>query len=254
MADRIRTTQLAVEVIGVDPYHLTATGIATGPPTVNAPAFTQIHALTALGITTGPPTISIPATTGEHALEALGIATGEPTFNLPSLGQDHTLVALGIMTGPPVLSIPSISPQLMNEVDRTRWVYRNFRYHESVLELTVAAATVDWSYRMLADPRQIKFTSLHTGIVTAWDWDFGDGTNHSTVRNPQHQFEVPTGSDSAEFDVRLTINGAGPFEEKSITVFQLTVLPGANDLDAYTLTVEQANNMTAEQANNMTVT
>ena len=124
----------------------------------------------------------------------------------------------------------------------------------SLEELTVAAATVDWSYRMLADPRQIKFTSLHTGIVTAWDWDFGDGTNHSTVRNPQHQFEVPTGSDSAEFDVRLTINGAGPFEEKSITVFQLTVLPGANDLDAYTLTVDEANNMTVEQATNMTVT
>ena len=122
----------------------------------------------------------------------------------------------------------------------------------SLEELTVAAATVDWSYRMLADPRQIKFTSHHTGIVTAWDWSFGDGTPNSTVRNPQHQFEVPTGSDSAEYDVRLTIN-AGPFEEKTITVFQITVLPGPNDLDAYTLTVDQANNMTVEQATNMMV-
>lgn len=117
--------------------------------------------------------------------------------------------------------------------------------------LTVAAATVDWSYQMLADPRQIQFTSHHTGIVTAWDWSFGDGTPNSSVRNPQHQFEVVGAS--TEFDVRLTINGAS-FEEKTITVFNRTELPGPNDLDAFTLTVDEANNMTVEQASNMTVT
>ena len=132
------------------------------------------------------------------------------------------------------------------------WIYKQAtKPKPSLEELTVAAATVDWSYRMLADPRQIKFTSHHTGIVTVWDWSFGDGTPNSTVRNPQHQFEVV--GDSTEFDVRLTIDG-GLFEEKTITVFQLTALPGATDLDAYTLTIDEANNMTVEQANNMTVT
>jgi len=117
--------------------------------------------------------------------------------------------------------------------------------------ITVATAAADWSYKALADPRQIQFFSRHVGVVTSWDWSFGDGTPNSTLRDPSHQFEVV--GDSTEYDVRLTVN-AGPFEEKTITVFQLTVLPGPLDLDAYTLTVDQANNMTVEQATNMTVT
>ena len=121
----------------------------------------------------------------------------------------------------------------------------------AVKVITVATAAADWSYQMLADPRQIQFISRHVGVVTAWDWSFGDGTPNSTLRDPSHQFEVV--GDSTEYDVRLTIN-AGPFEEKAITVFQLTVLPGPDDLDVYTLTVDEANNMTVEQANNMTVT
>jgi PKD repeat protein len=132
-----------------------------------------------------------------------------------------------------------------------KWLYIPVMRSLALEALTVAAATVDWSYRTLADPRQIKFTSHHTGVVTSWDWDFGDGSLNSTVRNPQHQFEVV--GESTEFDVRLTINGS-LFEEKTITVFNLTELPGPNDLDAYTLTIDEANNMTVEQATNMTVT
>ena len=121
----------------------------------------------------------------------------------------------------------------------------------AVETITVAAATVDWSYRQLADPRQIQFISNHTGIVTAWLWDFGQAEITSPLRDPQFQY-LPTG-DSQDFTVRLTINGS-IYEEKVITVYNLIALPGANDLDAYTLTADEVNNMTVSQANTMTVT
>lgn len=114
--------------------------------------------------------------------------------------------------------------------------------------LTEGPVTVDWRYYSLFDPRQIRFISLHTGPVTTWEWDFGDGTNNSFVRDPFHQFEV-VGS-STEYDVRLTVNGS-VFKERTITIFAPQAGAGGA-LDAYTLTVEEALNMTVDQANRMT--
>jgi PKD repeat protein len=46
----------------------------------------------------------------------------------------------------------------------------------------------------IGDPRigfistPIQFTDLSIGIVSIWDWDFGDGSSHSTDQNPVHAY------------------------------------------------------------------
>ena len=37
-------------------------------------------------------------------------------------------------------------------------------------------------------PLTVQFTDLSTGSVISWDWDFGDGTPHSSLQNPSHQY------------------------------------------------------------------
>jgi PKD repeat protein len=135
-----------------------------------------------------------------------------------------------------------------------RWAYKQNASRPRLSDevLTVGAPTVDWTYRALADPRQIQFISQHTGIVTTWLWDFGQAEITSPVRNPIFQYYLGT-AESAEFTVRLTINGS-IFEEKTITVYNLIPLPGPLDLDVHTLTIDEAHNMTVEQVHNMTVT
>jgi PKD repeat protein len=37
----------------------------------------------------------------------------------------------------------------------------------------------------------VQFTDLTTGSPDAWDWDFGDGSTHSTQQHPYHYFAAP---------------------------------------------------------------
>lgn len=39
-------------------------------------------------------------------------------------------------------------------------------------------------------PLEFKFTDKSTGNPTAWDWDFGDNTSHSTEKNPEHTYSL----------------------------------------------------------------
>ena len=49
----------------------------------------------------------------------------------------------------------------------------------------------------------VAFTDASTGSVTAWSWNFGDGTG-STVKNPSHIYSA-----SGTYSVSLTVTGAG---------------------------------------------
>lgn len=54
-------------------------------------------------------------------------------------------------------------------------------------------------------PLTVQFTDTSTGTVTAWSWDFGDGTTPSTQQNPSHTYAT-TGT----YTVKLTTtNSAG---------------------------------------------
>ncbi len=52
-------------------------------------------------------------------------------------------------------------------------------------------------------PLAVQFTDLTTHAVTAWAWDFGDGTT-STKQHPSHTYET-----GGAFSVTLTVSGPG---------------------------------------------
>jgi PKD repeat protein len=50
--------------------------------------------------------------------------------------------------------------------------------------------SVDFDFEATSDT-EVNFTSDVTGIVAeAYDWDFGDGSAHSSEANPTHDYEV----------------------------------------------------------------
>ena len=63
------------------------------------------------------------------------------------------------------------------------------------LEAEYSFTVVDMGRRMVA------FTDRSRGAITAWSWDFGDGTS-STEQHPIHQYEEP-----GEFVVTLDVEG-----------------------------------------------
>ncbi len=60
------------------------------------------------------------------------------------------------------------------------------------------------------------FTDLSTpgpsGPITAWDWDFGDGTPHGTTQNPSHTYAA-----AGTYTVTLTVTGTSPDGTDDIT-------------------------------------
>jgi len=53
-------------------------------------------------------------------------------------------------------------------------------------------------------PLTVNFTDESTGEITSWDWDFGDGSAHSSAQNPAHQYTAP-----GNYTVSLTVTGPG---------------------------------------------
>ena len=58
-------------------------------------------------------------------------------------------------------------------------------------------------------PLTVKFTSTSTGLQTGWDWNFGDGTPHSTIANPSHTY-----STKGSYTVSLTATNAAGSDTK----------------------------------------
>ncbi|WP_298666605.1 PKD domain-containing protein, partial [uncultured Methanofollis sp.] len=61
-------------------------------------------------------------------------------------------------------------------------------------------------------PLTVQFTDQSTGAITAWHWDFGDGTT-SEEQNPVHIFEAGT------YDVSLTVTRDGVEETETKTEY-----------------------------------
>ena len=54
----------------------------------------------------------------------------------------------------------------------------------------------------------MQFTDASTssqGIIIAWDWDFGDGSPHSTIQSPSHLYTTP-----GTYNVTLTVTSTVP--------------------------------------------
>src|SRR6266545_4647100 len=67
-------------------------------------------------------------------------------------------------------------------------------------------------------PLTVQFTDRSTGTVTAWDWNFGDGSPHSSAQNPSHTFFNAT-----DFTATLTVSGGGASSSKSVTIHVTTL-------------------------------
>ena len=76
----------------------------------------------------------------------------------------------------------------------------------------------------------VRFRDRSGGEVTAWDWDFGDGTT-SAVPNPSHRWSAP-----GFYEVVLSVSGAGATSTALRTVLVEAAVPaGACEADAETL-------------------
>src|SRR6266568_3947548 len=86
-------------------------------------------------------------------------------------------------------------------------------------------------------PLTVQFTDKSTGTITAWDWNFGDGSAHSSVQNPSHTY-----NSAADFTVTLTITGSGGATSSKSALIHVTAPPPP------TLTANFTANPTSGQA------
>src|SRR6266568_3600769 len=86
-------------------------------------------------------------------------------------------------------------------------------------------------------PLTVQFTDQSTGSITAWDWNFGDGSAHSSVQNPSHTY-----SSAADFTATLTITGSGGATSSKSAIIHVTAPPPP------TLTANFTANPTSGQA------
>jgi len=62
-------------------------------------------------------------------------------------------------------------------------------------------------------PLTIQYTDQSAGIITSWEWDFGDG-NVSTEQNPVHTY-----MNAGDYTVMLTVAGPGGSDSETKTSF-----------------------------------
>jgi hypothetical protein len=69
------------------------------------------------------------------------------------------------------------------------------------------AIDAQWTYKIVdMDRRLVAFKDLSVGQITAWKWDFGDGTT-STEQNPIHQYANPRPGREGNYTVILDVTG-----------------------------------------------
>jgi hypothetical protein len=95
------------------PHALTATGIATGAPSVGSPTIGQVHILTATGVANAAPSVGTPTVGQEHDLTASAVSAGTPTVGSPTAAEIviDELEAAGIATAAPSIGAPTIAQE-----------------------------------------------------------------------------------------------------------------------------------------------
>src|SRR5207247_9185393 len=70
-------------------------------------------------------------------------------------------------------------------------------------------------------PLTVQFTDQSTGSITSRDWDFGDGSSHSSAQNPSHTY-----NNVGDYLVTLTGTGSGGSNSQSLTIHVTPPAPG----------------------------
>ena len=151
------------------------------------------------------------------------VASGDTTFTVTA--NDSSLIALSINgeilgtatgTGSPVaIHLPVSLPSGDMIVTVTKQNY--YRYSAKV---TVSLEKTTASYTYVQNVRTFNFTNTSVNALS-YDWDFGDGTAHSTEINPVHTY-----ANYGTFTVTLTAIGACSNDYKSEV---LTLVEGINE-------------------------
>jgi hypothetical protein len=105
------TDDACISVISLAPaeHALTATGIATGAPSVGAPALAQTHAFVATEVAAGAPVTGAPTLAVVHALAAVGVSAGAASVGAPALAQTHALATTAVAAGAPMTGAPTLA-------------------------------------------------------------------------------------------------------------------------------------------------
>src|SRR5207244_5688256 len=69
----------------------------------------------------------------------------------------------------------------------------------------------------------VQFSDQSSGSITSRDWDFGDGSSHSSALNPSHTY-----NNAGSYTVTLTVTGSGGSNSKSLTNQVSTPPPSAH--------------------------
>src|SRR5438874_3333719 len=62
-------------------------------------------------------------------------------------------------------------------------------------------------------PLSVQFSDQSSGSITSRDWNFGDGSSHSSALNPSHTY-----NNAGSYTVTLTVTGSGGSNSKSLTI------------------------------------
>ncbi|RPI38546.1 MAG: PKD domain-containing protein [Methanoregulaceae archaeon] len=76
-------------------------------------------------------------------------------------------------------------------------------------------------------PYTVTFTDKSRGRPTMWDWDWGDGTDHGTTKNPSHIY-----SDAGTYTVRLT--ASNDYSSATKTRYQYITALNGGVIQTYT--------------------
>lgn len=87
-------------------------------------------------------------------------------------------------------SIRLNATSLYSNASTTKWVNVSPLYASFVSNVTEGLV-----------PLAIQFTDTSPGVVTSWDWNFGDGSPNSTLQNPNHTYV-----NSATYKVTLIVS------------------------------------------------
>jgi len=72
-------------------------------------------------------------------------------------------------------------------------------------------------------PLAVQCTDQSSGSITSRDWNFGDGSSHSSAQSPSHTYNT-----AGSYTVTLTVSGSGGSNSKSLTIRVTTPPPTAN--------------------------
>lgn len=138
-----------------------------------------------------------------------GLANKSVTWSCEGGSIDQT----GRFTAPP-------DSETTTCVVRATSVAEPTKYAEKTITVIRNVPTAGFVWRIVPDSTKISFLDTSTnvdGVITAWFWEFGDGTTPSNEQHPTHPFPA-----SGTYTVKLTVTNNN---KKTASISQNVIVP-----------------------------